>query len=139
HLGALWSEGIWGKWIGAAWTAVGIVIALRDDFLSPELQAKSKAPVVAHLLSWQIWATTFLVIIIGWLFEASFRVHRRALSDSDVAKAEAGAAKAELAARLTPNMRIYVEGDGIRELPSQSASAKWVQFVVQGTMDAPLT
>jgi hypothetical protein len=54
------------------------------------------------------------------------------------ARNEAEAKQAELAARLTPNMQIYVDGSGIRERPTESASGKWVQFTVQGTIDTPL-
>jgi hypothetical protein len=48
---------------------------------------------VAQLLSWQIWTIAALVIVLGWVFEASFRAHRRLLSA--VGKAEAAKDQAE--------------------------------------------
>jgi hypothetical protein len=44
----------------------------------------------------------------------------------------------ELAARLTPKLHVYIEGDGIREAPTDYGSGKWVQFTVEGSLDAPL-
>jgi hypothetical protein len=91
HLRLLCAEGLWGRWAGAIWTLIGIGLFVRDDWLSPELQAKLKGPVVAHLLSWQAWTITALVIVVGWLFEASFRAHRRMIIA--VTKAETRAAE----------------------------------------------
>src|SRR5207248_5634512 len=92
YLRRLWSAGPWARIIGAAWTAIGIAILFRDDFLSPEQQAKLKGPVVAHLLSWEVWTVAALLIVIGWLFEASFRSHRRivgVITDTETARDKA--------------------------------------------------
>jgi hypothetical protein len=62
--------------VGAIWTVISVGLFLRDDFLSLEQQARLKGPVVAHLLSWQVWTIATLLIVIGWLFEAAFRSHR---------------------------------------------------------------
>src|SRR5437016_2447679 len=92
HLRILWSEGLWGRLVGAAFTFLGILVWLRDDFLSAALQAKLKGPVVAQLLSWQVWTIGVLLIVVGWVFEASFRSHRRileAVDGTEIARAEA--------------------------------------------------
>jgi hypothetical protein len=78
-----------------AWTIIGMAILFRDDFLSPEQQAKLKGPVVAQVLSWQIWTIAALVIVGAWVFEASFRGHRRMLAALCAADAENNRAEAE--------------------------------------------
>jgi hypothetical protein len=98
-----------------------------------------KGPVVAHLLSWQIWAITFLIIIVVWLFEASFRIYRRAISEADVAEAETDAAKTELHRKLSLKIQISIDGNWISEdTDSAGVTTKRVQFVAKGKNKAPL-
>ena len=49
HLRSLWREGLWGRWVIGGWGIVAVAEAVRDEFLSPDLQAKLKVPVMVHL------------------------------------------------------------------------------------------
>ena len=70
---SLWREGVWGKWIGGTWALVGYGVFVRDDLWRPKEEAKYKAvALIPHLpIAW--WVVGLLVILVGWVFEASFR------------------------------------------------------------------
>jgi hypothetical protein len=106
-----------------------LAVLARDDFLSPVSQAKLKLPVIATFLSGQLWTIVLLLILIGWLFEASFRSYRRELDTV-----------ADLNSRLSPKIKISVAGKGVSEdIDVNGARTKWVQFTVQGATNAPLS
>ena len=110
YLRTLWQQGIWGKLLGGIWTLIGLAVLVCDDFLSPVSQAKLKLPVIATFLSGQLWTIVLLLILIGWLFEASFRSYRRELDTV-----------ADLNSRLSPKIKISVAGKGV----SEDIDVKW--------------
>ena len=74
HFTALWKERLWGKWLGAAYFLVGLLVFIRDEFLRPESRDQwAIINLIPHFsLAW--WLAGALTILCIWLFEASFRI-----------------------------------------------------------------
>ena len=73
----LWREGLLGGWVGALYAVATLYVFVRDDWWRPTDDAKYKiAAMIPHLsLPW--WLCGWLLILLFWLFEASFRVKSR--------------------------------------------------------------
>lgn len=72
----LWSLGLVGKAGGSVWALYGILAAIRDDLLPDSVQQQYRVlHMIAGLLSipFAWWLVGLLLIVIGWLFEASYR------------------------------------------------------------------
>jgi hypothetical protein len=72
---------LWGKWIEADWSTLGIWIAARDEFWRPQDEDKWRIiNMIPHIsLAW--WLVGALAIVIVWIFEASFRVTEKLKGD----------------------------------------------------------
>lgn len=70
---ALWKEGLWEKWLSIPWNAWGVFSFIRDELWRPSDEGKGRIiNMIPHLsLAW--WLVGAFIIIIIWLFEASFR------------------------------------------------------------------
>lgn len=98
-------------------------------FLSPETQAKLQLVKVSQLMSWRTWLMGLLVIIIGILFEGSFRAKRKRESEHKEAieKLEGKHKKA--------TQKILSQLDLVRtELESEKAKAAAPE--IKGSIDA---
>jgi hypothetical protein len=105
----VWSE--WSSRVTGSLSAILVLLGLGISIASASGVSIPAAPIV------QI-ATWALAAICGG--QAGYDVWAK----ERAARNEAEAKQAELAARLTPNMQIYIDGSGIRERPTESASGK---------------
>ena len=70
YLSQLWSKGLFAKWIGGAWSLVGVMTFIRDDIFKADWKVVS---VIPHL-SWWEWASIAGLIVVAWIFESSFLI-----------------------------------------------------------------
>jgi hypothetical protein len=77
HIVALWQEGLWGKLFGAVWFVLGVLIVFRDEIWMPKDDKEYKVINMILHISIELWMIIFLVIMLAWIFEASFRIIKR--------------------------------------------------------------
>jgi hypothetical protein len=86
HAAILWAQGVWGGWIAFAWTVLyGVFAAWRSEFVKSNLQDQYQVPaMLSHIPL--VWGIVVLVLLIaGWVFEASYRAYRSASPSNNVA------------------------------------------------------
>jgi len=80
HLVNLWAEGLWGKVGNSIWWFYGILRAIRSELPKQEDQAKYQVVRLmdtALSISFPWWCVGALALLLAWVFEASFRLHRK--------------------------------------------------------------
>jgi hypothetical protein len=80
HFVNLWAEGLWGKVGGVLWGLYGILRAVRSELPKQEDQAKYQVVRLmdtALSISFPWWCVVTLALLLAWVFEASFRLHRK--------------------------------------------------------------
>lgn len=120
----LWREGLWGKWVGAAWAAYGVFLQLKESM--PENQQAPWWPVVALIPSLPIawWAVGAALVFLAWCFEASYRVQRKALAQ--VADLETALAQPEHKLRSLIDEKLAQDRRVLAEKLIELKSETWV-------------
>jgi len=86
---ALRREKLWGAWLGGLYALLTLYVFVRDDFWQPkDADHWWIIKLVPHLtLSWWLFGWTLLLLV--WVYEASFRVTRRLRGAIDLHKSQA--------------------------------------------------
>lgn len=100
YLRALHSHGIWELWIGGAWIALSVLSFIKTETLSLKLQDEFQLVHVIPALSLQAWGTITALLLTIWIFEASFRHHRKVYSEISSMKKQIGAFQEVLRPKL---------------------------------------
>lgn len=74
YLKSLWEEGLWGKWITAACLVWSLFAFGRDELLLFGPESNWKLISLVPQISISTWATFTLVLLLAWIFEASYRL-----------------------------------------------------------------
>ena len=74
YLQSLWRQGLWGQWVVAFYSAAGLFVFVRDDFWRPSDEEKWALINLIPSLTFSQWMAGALLIVLAWLFEASYRI-----------------------------------------------------------------
>ena len=83
HVTQLYAQGVWGKWIGIAWTVAGAVSLWKSEWLSAADQEKSQAVRIIPTISLPTWCAVFAAVLFCWALEASYRHERKRKTEFD--------------------------------------------------------
>lgn len=76
YLESLWRERLWGRWFGLAYAGATAFVFVRDDFWRPANSSKWALVNLLPSLTIAWWLLGAALLIVVWLFEASFRLHK---------------------------------------------------------------
>ncbi|WP_155744928.1 hypothetical protein [Burkholderia vietnamiensis] len=70
---SLWGEGLWVKWVGVVWFVLTAFSFVRDEFWRPDDESRWRLINLVPHWPLPIWATVTLALLLGWLYESSYR------------------------------------------------------------------
>ena len=119
HIYFLWSEGIWGRWFGGLWLLYGILAAIKTEVLTPEQQEKWQVikmaePLLSIPIAW--WIAGSCMLIVAWIFEASFRLQTKNIASLDSLRNDIAIAKGSRAVLQVgePQAHLYQQTQNYR-------------------------